>query len=59
MATSQHEHTWSAKDDVEVHAIDADVGIVFDSQINVFLDAEAEVAGVRKVAFSQLVFSDL
>lgn len=51
--------TCSAKNNIEIHAIDANTGVVFDSKINVFLDAEAEVAGVAEVVFPQLVLTNL
>jgi len=51
--------TWSAQYYVEVHAIDANVGVIFDAQINVFLNAEAKISCCTEVAFSQLVLSDL
>ena len=51
--------TWSAEDDVEVHTVDTNAGVVLDAQINVFLDTEAEVAGVAEVVSSQLVLTYL
>lgn len=53
------ELTRTAKDDVEVKTIDTDGWIVFDSQIDVFLNTETEVSVLREVFASQLVFSDL
>lgn len=40
--------------DVEVHAEDSGVGVVFDAQVDVLLDAEPEVAGRREVLLAQL-----
>ena len=51
--------TSSAQDDKEVHAVDTNAWIVSDAQIDVFIDAEAEVAGLGKVLSLQLVFLDL
>ena len=48
-----------AQDDVEVHAVDTDGGVVLDSQIDVLLDAEAEVAVLAEVVATQLVLADL
>lgn len=39
------EHTWSAKDNVEIKTIDTNAGVVLDTQINVFLDTETKVSG--------------
>jgi len=44
---------------VEVHAVDTDRGVVLDAQIDVFADAEAEVARLAEVALPQLVLLDL
>jgi hypothetical protein len=49
----------SAKHDVEVQTVNTDARIVFDTQVDVFLDAEAEVSGAREVVPPQLVFPDL
>ena len=49
----------TAEDNEKVHAVDADGGIVLDAQVDVFLDAEAEVAGGRKVLLLELVLLDL
>lgn len=51
--------TWPAQYYIEVHAVDANVGVVLNTQINVFLDAEAKIARRTEVAFSQLIFSHL
>ena len=44
---------------IEVHAINANGWIVFDTQINVLADPKSEVAGLGEIALSQLVFFDL
>ncbi len=54
-----HVHTGPAQNDVEVHAVDTDGGVVLDTQVDVLLDAESEVSVVRKVFASQLVFANL
>lgn len=51
--------TGSLHDDVEVHTVDTDAGIVFDSKIDMFLDTEAEGTGVGEVAHLEFVFLDL
>lgn len=51
--------TRAAEDDVEVQTIDTDGGIVLDAQIDVFLDAETEVAGGGEVLPTQLVLAHL
>ena len=52
-------HARAAEDNVEVHTIDTDMGIVLDSQIDVFLDTETKVSILREVLTTQLVFTDL
>ena len=49
----------AVQDDVEVHTIDTDGRIVFQSKIDVFLNTESEVAGVREVFTVQFVFFHL
>jgi len=44
---------------VEVHAVDADGRVVLDAQVDVFRDAEAEVAGLAEVLAAELVLLDL
>lgn len=51
--------TWSAQHDVEVHAVDTNAWVVLDAQVDVLLDAEAKVAGVREVVLAQLVLTHL
>ncbi len=36
--------TWPGQDDVEVHAEDTSVGVVLDTQVDVLLNAKAEVS---------------
>ena len=49
----------AAQHHVEVHAVDANAGVVLDAQINVLLDAKAKVARLGEVALPQLVLTDL
>merc|ERR1712225_235402 len=49
----------AAHDDVEVHAENTDSWVVLDTKVNVFCDAEAEVAGLGEVALAELVLLDL
>jgi len=44
---------------VEVHSVDTNRRIVLDTKIDVFAYTEAEVASLREVALSELVFLDL
>jgi hypothetical protein len=44
---------------VEIHTIDTNRGIVFDTKIDVLVDAEAEVASLAEVALPELVLLDL
>merc|ERR1719220_2663290 len=48
-----------AEDDKEVHAVNANAGVILDAQVNVLLDAEAKVAVVREVLLPQLVLLHL
>jgi len=52
-------HAWPAEDDKEVHAVDTNAWVVLDSQVNMLLDAEAEVAIVGEVLLPQLVLLHL
>jgi hypothetical protein len=55
---SRNPRTWPSHAAVEIHPVDTNRGVIFDSQIDVFRDAEAEVAGVAEVLFAQLVLLD-
>ena len=44
---------------VEIHAVNANRWVVFDTEIDVFADTEAEVASLREVALAELIFLDL
>ena len=44
----------SFQNDVEIHTEDTSEWIILNTQINVFLNTEAETSGVRKVYFSEL-----
>ena len=52
-------HAGTAQDNVEIHTVDTDGGVVFDTQIDVFLDTETEVAVQTEVFATQLVLTDL
>ena len=52
-------NTWPAQYYIEVHAVDTNVGVVLNTQINMFLDAKAKIARRTEVAFSQLILSHL
>ena len=45
--------------DVEIHTENTGVGVVLDSEINVLVDTESEVSGVREVLLHELVLLDL
>ena len=72
LAAASHAEAGAAEHDVEVHAVDTGGGVVLEAKINVFLNAEAEVAyisrcspeedqrtGVAEVALVQLKLLDL
>ncbi len=52
-------HTCTAKNNVEVHAVDTNAGVILDAQVNVFLDTKPKVAGVTEVIPPQLILSHL
>ena len=52
-------HPSSAEDNVEVHPVDTNAGVVLDAQVDVLLDAEAKVSVVREVLAPQLVLLHL
>ena len=54
-----HVHAGTAEDDIEVHTVNTDGGIVLDSQVDMLLDTEAEVTVQTEVFTAQLVFTDL
>ena len=49
----------SAEDNIKVETIDTNARIVLDAQVDVFLNAETEVARVGEVLLSQFVLTDL
>ena len=51
--------TWPSKYDKEVHAVDSNVWVILDAQVNVLLDAKAKVAGHAEVVRPQLVLTHL
>ena len=51
--------TSTGKTDKEVHTVNTSGGVVFDTQVNVFVDTETKVAGIREVLLKQLVFLHL
>jgi len=51
--------TGTGHHNVEVHAVNADGGVVLDAQVNVLLDTETEVAGSREVTGLELVLKNL
>ena len=57
-SSSGNSLAWSFKDYEKVHTEDTDAWIVFDSEIDVFLDTESETAHAREVTFFELVFFD-
>jgi hypothetical protein len=51
--------TGTTEDNIKVHTIDTDTGIIFDSQVDVLLDTETEVTILAKILTTQLIFTDL
>lgn len=54
-----HIEARSAQNDEKIKTVDTNGWIVFDTQVDVFLNAKTEVSCVREILFSQLVFFDL
>ena len=52
-------HAGTLKDDVEVHAVDANLRIVLDAEVDVLLDAKAKVARGAEVVLGELILLDL
>jgi len=52
-AATRHAVSRPAKNNVEIHAINASVGIILNPEIDVLLNAEAEVTRAREVATAQ------
>jgi hypothetical protein len=51
----RHPRSWPAHDDVKVHTEDTNRGIVSCAKVNMLLNPESEVAGLGKVAPTELV----
>lgn len=51
--------TWAAKYNVEIKTVDTDARIVLDTQVNVFLNAEAKVSSSGEVLLPQFVLTNL
>lgn len=49
----------ASHNDVKIHTVDTDGGIVLDSKIDVLLDTETKVSRVGEVTLQQLVFLNL
>lgn len=49
----------SGEDDVKVHTVDTDRGVVLQTEINVLVDTEAKVSGGGEVSVLELVLLDL
>lgn len=49
MATLADTLTWTAKNNVEISTINTDAWVIFDTQINVFLNTETKVTTIAKV----------
>ena len=54
-----HVHASAAEHHIEVHAVDANGGVVLDAQVNVLLDAKAKVAILAEVLSAEFVLADL
>ena len=52
-------HASPSEHDIEVHAVDANGGVVLDAKIDVLLDSEPKVAVLAEVLTAELVLADL
>ena len=52
-------HAGTLEDDVKVHAVDTDLGVVLDAEVDVFLDTETKVTGRAEVVLRELVLLHL
>lgn len=52
-------HTGASENDVKVHTEDTGGGVVLNTEIDVLIDTETEVTGVREVSLLELVFLNL
>jgi hypothetical protein len=57
--TTVDSETRTAQDNEEVHTINTDSGVVLETQVNVFLNTETEVTGLREVTILEFHFVDL
>merc|ERR1712168_163940 len=51
--------SWSSQHNVEIHSVDTNTRIVLDTQINMFGNTKAKIAGGREISLSQFVFLHL
>lgn len=58
-STMNHIEAWPTEHNVEVKTINTYRRIVFDAQVDVFLDAETEISRFREIVASQFVFANL
>lgn len=54
-----HAVAWSAKYNIEVHAIDTNSRVILDAQVNVFLDTKSKVPGLGEIPLAQFVLTNL
>lgn len=61
MATSSLSYTisWALQDNVEIHSINASGRIIFNTQVNMFVDAKSKISGVGEIAAEEFVLLDL
>ena len=52
-------HARTTKNNIEIHTINTNGGIVLDTQVNVFLNTKAEIAVLAEVVATQFIFTDL
>ena len=59
MLAAGHAVARALEHNVDIHTMNADIPIVLEAKIDVFLDAEAEVAGAREAVRADFVIVDL
>merc|ERR1711998_444699 len=56
---AMHTEPWAAQHNVEVHTVNAGVGVVLEPKINMLIDAISKVASLTEVTLANLVVCDL
>ncbi len=58
-SSSGNSGSWPAENNIEIHSVDSNAGVIFNTKIDVLLNSKAKVPSSREVSFFQFVFSNL